>query len=548
MNENHDDNVQDDDKGRDDYVECGALQDANIAQFVTTLGYPLSPEQISTLGSFTRESQPSLRALRTHPAVPTTQNPFETATGYRSSTSSLVGGRQFSGPKQRPRSAREGVAEAIQQLRVVDADFSTTISFLEQRALELAEESDRRTATGEERVLEGAPFTVKDVIDVAGARTTGGSLSQISSAPARKSAAVITRLERAGAIPIAKDSTTEFASGGMDTPLKGVCRNPWNTARWSGGSSSGTAVAVAGGAVTFGIGTDVSGSVRMPAAFCGLTGLKPTLRRLPQSGVIPMSWSTEVVGPLARDARTLAAVFSVMSAEGTTVSYKTGHDSGGATQTTDLSNFKVAIPRDELFTNCDSSVLQGLDAMSETLSSLGATTFEIEIPNAALAHDAGFQIIYPEALTIHDPHFADWGKYDGFTVDRLGRGVATSAHDYLRAKQLGVRLQEDLLEVFNHADAILVPTAPAAAPTISDSTMKINGKKVPSYAYQSRIAMISSLTGFPALTLPTGFDSSGCPVAATLITRPYREDTALYLAEVFQSVTGYHLCKPVAAE
>src|SRR5699024_1338612 len=131
--------------------------------------------------------------------------------------------------------------------------------------------------------------------DLAGARTTSGSRTRQNIAPAAQSAKVVHRLVHAGAIPVAKDSTSEFAIGDMHTPLKGPCLNPWDTTRWAGGSSSGTAATVATGVVPFGLGTDVNGSVRMPAAFCGVVGLKPTRGLLPNNGVLPMAWSTETV-------------------------------------------------------------------------------------------------------------------------------------------------------------------------------------------------------------------------------------------------------------
>lgn len=359
---------------------------------------------------------------------------------------------------------------------------------------------------------------------------------------------MIARLEKAGAIPVAKDSTTEYASGGMNTPLKGPCRNPWNPERWSGGSSSGTAVSVASRVVPFGIGTDVSGSVRMPAAFCGITGLKPTHGRLPLDGVIPMSWSNEVVGPMAVDARTVAAVFDVMC--GIDTAGTSPEEKGGVAGLSDddLGRFRIGIPRGGLFSACDMAVLDGMQSMAEQLGSLGATTTDAELPHAELAHQAAAEIVYPEAFTIHHPGFYDWNDLEAFTIDRLSRGSVVTASEYLRAKQYGLLLRRELLVLLSDVDALLIPTVPASAPTIANSTMRINGKEVPSFVHQSRLAMICNLTGLPGLTVPTGFDATGCPVAATLITNPYREDVALHLAQAYQSHTIHHLRIPLFGE
>src|SRR5690606_1222081 len=209
-----------------------------------------------------------------------------------------------------------------------------------------------------------------------------------------------------------------------------------------------------------------------------------------------------------RDAKTLAAVFSVLTG-GRSLHDPTGESGGTPRPETDLSGFRVGIPRDALFMDCDSSVLEGLEAMSAALASLGADLVDARLPTANLAHDAGFQVIYPEALTVHSPHSQSWADYDAFTVERLSRGTGILASDYLRAKQVGVRLQQELLSALDTADALLIPTVAAGAPTIHDATMFINGREVPSFNYQSRLAMICSLTGFPGLTVPTGHDGSG---------------------------------------
>lgn len=543
------------------------LSDQELARFVEHRGLPLNAHQVSALGTFLRSSREAREDVYNAVEVPTTLNPFgsdepppsvlhdepvDQAVAqpgpFRESPAPGTVPESLSGRRHPGESVAEHVKATIVRLQEVDAELSSTITFLDDRAAELAKESDRRIAAGAPRRLEGVPFTIKDVIDVAGARTTGGSRSRLSSPPARSSALVIARLERAGAIPVAKDSTTEFASGGMDTPLRGVCRNPWDPERWSGGSSSGTAVSVASRAVPFGIGTDVSGSVRMPAAFCGITGLKPTHGRLPLDGVIPMSWSNEVVGPMAVDARTVAAVFDVMC--GIDTAGASPEEKGGVAglSDADLGRFRIGIPRGSLFSACDMAVLDGLQSMAEQFGFLGATTTDVELPHAELAHQAAAEIVYPEAFTIHHPGFCDWNDLEAFTIDRLSRGSVVTTSEYLRAKQYGLLLRRELLALLSDVDALLIPTVPSSAPTIANSTMRINGKEVPSFVHQSRLAMICNLTGLPGLTVPAGFDATGCPVAATLITNPYREDVALHLAQAYQSHTVHHLRIPLFGE
>jgi aspartyl-tRNA(Asn)/glutamyl-tRNA(Gln) amidotransferase subunit A len=439
------------------------------------------------------------------------------------------------------------VDDALTSLKAAHATLNCTIRFLDERARVAARESERRWADGTARPLEGVPFGVKDVIDVAGVPTTHGSWNH-GDAPAAASATVVRRLEEAGAIPVSKDGTTEFAVGGPHPPRFGAVRNPWDTQRWAGGSSTGSAAAVAARAVPCALGTDVGGSVRLPSAWCGLTGLKPTAGAIPRTGVFPLSWTTETVGPLARSARDVERLFAVLRGPD-------GEDPRSphvlppleAPEKDDLRGLRIAVPGGAFTELCDDAVQAGLDRLVGELVAAGAEVVPGEVPSAGDALPIGYQVVFTEAATRHRVDADRWDTYDPVVVRRISQGIVTPAVDYLRALQFRVELQRELDAVFAGADLIVVPTCPSTAPRLPDGTVVVNGEEYPLYAAQSRSTMLGNLTGAPGLAVPTGLAPDGCPVSAQLIAAPHREATALWAARVFQERTDHHQQSPPSA-
>lgn len=515
-------------------------------------GLMLSQEQRSALIEALDKSAPKVFELE-RLAVPTTGDPLQVRQNIRGerqeffelaqSRTSCIRDEWFAGS-----SVHSKMKKTLDHMIKVDQQLSTTIQLLDDAALRLAAESDQRLVTQQPRPLEGLPFTVKDVIDVRDARTTGGSRTRADRPPAERSAEVIRRLMAAGAIPIAKDSTTEFAVGGMHVPLKGPTLNPWDNARWSGGSSSGTAVSVATGVVPFGIGTDVNGSVRMPAAFCGVTALKPTKGVIPNKGIIPMSWSTEVVGPIAQDAQTIRAVFEVMASPHIRSAAHDGHGalSSPAPSAVQMepSAITLAVPRSTIFQDCDEAVLEGLEDFLSAFEANGAAIIPRNIPHAELSAEAATQIVAPEAALVHRENVTNWQNYSSFAQNRLIRGLASRTVDYLRAQQFTADLQNTLYDILSEADALVIPTVPGAAPTVRDEIMYIKSQPVSAFSHQSRFTAIANITGFPAISFPTGFDRSGCPISTMLIGLPYQEEKLLSMVETYQEMSSHHCHQP----
>ncbi|GAA1836753.1 amidase [Pseudonocardia ailaonensis] len=488
------------------------------------LGYRLTPPQVEAMAAAVAATEPHAAALRAEPTLIDPDQGNAWSSGVRSPSVPSEGGTFSPVGLSWPLSP----AEALVRLRAAHETLNCTIAFLDDR-------------TPGDGPLANIPFAVKDVIDVAGVPTTAASLTRKDAPPAAESATVVARLEAAGAVAISKDTTTEFAVGGPHPPLTGATRNPWDPRRWAGGSSMGTAAAVAVGAVPFGLGTDVGGSVRLPSAWCGLTGLKPTAGSVPRTGVVPLSWTAETVGPIARDAATVATVFDLIRGPD-------GRDPRARELPPlvfpDVRGLRIALPGGYLTELCDSAVRAGVAELVDALTAAGAVIVPGEIPGAERALPIGYEIVFTEAAALHRIDADRWDSYDPVTVARISQGITTPASDYLRALQFRAELQAELDAVFAGADLIIVPTTPATAPRLPDCTVTIDGERYPLYAAQSRATMLGNLTGAPGLAVPTGFAPDGLPVSALLIAPPHREGTVLAAARHYQEHTDHHRRRP----
>ncbi len=431
----------------------------------------------------------------------------------------------------------EVLESCLDRISRTDGVLNATLTLLPERARDRAEEASRRWLEGRARPLEGVPFGLKDIIDTAGIRTTGGSRLYEERIP-ETSATVTRRLEDAGAVLVAKLQTFEFAAGPTSTT-----RNPWNVARWAGGSSSGSAVAVAARELPFALGTDTGGSIRIPAALCGVSGLKPTYGLVPRDGVMSLAWTLDHVGPIARTAADCELVLSVVA--GASRDDPTSADPP-AGEPEPARRVRVGVIRDWFFEPCDADVETAVEAAVDELRADGAEVVELPFPAAArLAFDAiAHTINAAEIASLHAVTLSELPRYGPEFARLLLRGQFVSAVDYLHALRARHLVQLEFERFFDAVDALAVPTMGCTAPSADTVLAEIGEEAVPFLEVGSRNTAVFNVLGTPAITVPVGFDRRGLPIGMQLVARPYADGVCLRLARAFQERTDFHLRLP----
>lgn len=409
-----------------------------------------------------------------------------------------------------------------------------------------AAESQRRFANGTARPLEGVPFGVKDIVSTAQLPTTGGT-SVLGSDVPRVDASCVAGLRAAGALMVAKLATSEFAAGQPANATFGAVGNPWNSECWTGGSSTGSGAALARRLLPLAIGTDTGGSIRIPSAWCGTTGLKATHGRVPRTGALPLSWTLDHIGPMARSARDCGLMLAAMAgADGKdpTASNAPIDPTLGGPAPEDLSGVKIGAVRGWFTDICDRDVeeawLRGLDDLERA----GATVEILELPSAHLAFTPGWEILFAEAASLHEGHLDRLGDLDPGFVERMLQGRFQLAVDYLRAMRLRALVLDEALAALGHVDALCTIGAPGTAPRLDQLCVDVNGEMLPMQQVHSRATMFGNFTGLPALMLPTGLDRRQMPTAMQLIGRPFDEAGILAIGAVFQAISQHHLKQP----
>jgi aspartyl-tRNA(Asn)/glutamyl-tRNA(Gln) amidotransferase subunit A len=396
-----------------------------------------------------------------------------------------------------------------------------------------AEESGQRWRNGTARALEGVPFGVKDIIDVAGAVVTHGSL-QTGNRHATTDATCVARLRAAGAIPIFMLATSEYACGAPVNARYGVVPNPWDNTRWAGGSSTGSGAAIAARLMPLALGSDTGGSIRIPAALCGITGLKPTQGLVPHNGVATLSWTLDHIGPMARSAADIARVLPILVAQNNS-EYEAKPSPEG---------LRIGVPGGWFTDRCDSAVLAAWRDALAILRHGGATLHDVDLPDPAEAHEDAWQVLYAELASDQEHHAATFDLFDAGTRDRITRGQHVRATDYLRALRQRPLVQHNMLAAMADVDVVITPGVGAEAPFLSDITVQLNGTRIPMYEVTPRNTMILNYTGFPALMLPAGFGAGGLPIAIQIVGKPFQDALCLSVGMAFQSLTTHHTHTP----
>lgn len=431
-----------------------------------------------------------------------------------------------------------------------NASLNAYLTVTREQALVEARAAERRLVLRRARgPLDGIPLCVKDNIWTRGVRTTAGSKVLEKFVP-EFDATVVSRLRRAGAVLLGKTNLHEFAYGvTTDNPHYGATRNPWDRDRIPGGSSGGTAAAIAAGLCSGGIGTDTGGSIRIPSALCGIVGLKPTYGRVSSRGTVPLAPSLDHVGPMARTVGDAALLFATIA----------GRDPQDRV-TLDQPRFKpfaslrecasrlrprftkkrplrLGRPREYFFENIAPEVMSAVDAAVRSFEKAGAVVDEISMPGVKDGDGPSTSIALAEAAFVHEragwfpAHSAEYGED---VRKRLEMGRDIRAADYLAALEIRTRVRADFDAVLRRFDAILAPTVPIAAPRIGERATTINGKEEAVRGALIRLNRPANLTGLPAISVPCGWTREGLPIGLQLIGRAWGEEELLVIARLFE--------------
>jgi aspartyl-tRNA(Asn)/glutamyl-tRNA(Gln) amidotransferase subunit A len=408
----------------------------------------------------------------------------------------------------------------------------------------------RRGSRRENLPLLGIPITIKDNIWTRGIRSTAGSKILRDFVPGEDST-VARKLARAGAILIGKTNLNEFAYGitGGNAHY-GPVHNPWALDRISGGSSAGSAVAIAAGLCVASIGTDTGGSIRVPSAFCGTVGLKPTFGRVSVFGTMPLSPSLDHVGPIARsivDAALLLGLIAGRDPLDPTSSPRLREDFRGALGGKLLRKFRLGRPREHYWEKLDPEVRRATEAAMHDMEKRGAVVREVSLPHLKESLDAATEISLAEALHVHEAagYFpARAAEYGEEVRQRIDAGAKVPAHRYLAGFDVRKRLLAEFDAAYQTVDAIVAPTVPVPAPLIGAESVQIDGQQ-----FAVRPAIVGhcrpgNFTGLPAISIPCGFTREGLPVGLQLIGRAFDETTLLRIAFSYECVNDWRARHP----
>lgn len=446
-------------------------------------------------------------------------------------------------------SAEQAVRDCAQRAACGPVGELAWRSVNEREATALAQARDAERAQGQVRgPLHGMPFGIKDMFDRAGHVAGWGSPSREGAQPAARAATVVSRLEEAGAVLLGTLHMAEYAMSptGLNASY-GPGINPWNVEHVSGGSSSGSGMAVAAGHVPFALGSDTGGSVRLPAACCGVTGLKPTQYRIPLAGAMPLSPSLDCIGVLARNAELCGLVFTAIAgadprdpecldAPPTTLGWMTAQPA----------TLRIAVPRLAEGPTLSGAMLAAFNECVDALRRAGVTCVPVDLPDLDLYSRLGSVLLAAESAAIHRQGLATRPESYGRQVRRrLSRGLLTSAMDYYDALRLrGPLLCRFVSEYIAGNDALLLPTMPDVAPPVASTVGEDQTRLEREFTRLSFWTRGINYLGLPALSVPAGTGDKDLPLAVQFVGRPLAEDRILALGCCFQRATSWHTRTP----
>ncbi len=437
----------------------------------------------------------------------------------------------------------------LDRIEAVEPRINAYITVTGDLAIERARQAEAEIASGRNRgPLHGIPIALKDLYETAGVPTTGGSKILAENVPDEDCPAAA-KLAEAGAVLLGKLNMHEFAFGITNNNAHyGPARNPWNTDCVTGGSSGGSGAAMAAGLCAATLGSDTGGSIRIPAAFCGIVGLKPTYGRVSKRGVLPLSTSLDTVGPMTRSVADAALVLQAIagydaldpnSVDAPVPNFLDTMDGGAA-------GLRVGVVRGDYRLPMDDELEAAVEAAFAQLGSLGATLVDpLELPVLREALPYNFVIISSEAAAYH----REWlderpGDYGEDVFGRLSGGRNNTATDYIAAREAQSRIRGQLEEAMSNYDALALPMLPLTAPPIGQDAVTVGGAAMDLRTAVTWYTQPFNLTGFPAISVPCGFTSAGMPIGFQLVGKPFSEGTLLRVAHAYEQSTDWRKQAP----
>jgi len=436
----------------------------------------------------------------------------------------------------------------LARIERVNPELNAYITVTGELAREQARAADAEMRAGRRRgPLHGIPYAAKDLCFTRGVRTTMGAKVFADFVP-DYDATVVTKLHEAGAVLIGKAGLHENAYGiTSSNPHFGAVRNPWDLERIPGGSSGGSAAALAAGLCGFSLGTDTGGSIRIPAAFCSVTGLKPTFGRVSRYGVYPLGHTLDHVGPFALTARDAWLAYEAMAGRDPLEDSSVERENPAPTfaPEPDLRGRRIGAPASFYFEGLDPDVETATRAALDSFASLGAEIVEVRLPDIEEMNAIARLILLAEATSVHirnlDRRAEDYGEDQR---DLLDQGRFVLATDYLNAQRRRRELCEDFDRALEGLDAIAAPAVAVLPARIGQRTLRIRDEEHDVRLATTRNARALNLTGLPLLTIPCGFSDGGLPVGLQLVGKAFDEKAILELGHAFQQATDWHVRRP----
>jgi aspartyl-tRNA(Asn)/glutamyl-tRNA(Gln) amidotransferase subunit A len=440
-------------------------------------------------------------------------------------------------------SPTELTGACLERIEALDRKLNAFVTLLAETAMAEARAAERRLTQGNRLgPLDGIPFAIKDLYETRGIRTTAGSKILAGYVPA-EDATCVRRLREQGVVLLGKLNMHEWAFGATNAVSHfGPTHNPWALDRITGGSSGGSAAALAASLCLGSLGSDTGGSIRMPASMCGIVGLKPTFGRVSKYGVIPLSDSLDHAGPLARTVEDAALLLQAIA--GPDPNDPTSADRPvpdyPASLTGDVRGLRVGVPDRNVLSGLDKDVEASFQAALATLKSLGASLIDVHIPSLQQADAIWLAVAAPEAAAFHRRNLEERPQDFSEQVRlRLQLGLQLRAVDYLRGLENQRQLRAEVEEQYAKIDVLATPTTAFTASKIEDE-LSASGREI----HLHRFTCPFNLTGQPAISLPCGFDGQGLPMGLQIVGRPFDEETVLRVAHAYEQATDWHLCRP----